>query len=309
MSNDISLMEECFEDKKDVQDLVDLYLDRTLGDLRSIVVGLSIAKFEDAQKKELASIYINNNHPDGSVNKKLRTLICDPAMRKKFDYENMKKAICYYMYDNRLYDVISKGLKDDKSTQKDIIDQLEASIISYLEEDEKYFRKEKPRSFDVPFKNLLYIMTDNPNIFRYRGKSGINELIIFARTDVDESLQDIITDENLLRYSNTNTQIALMSEYMQSPYIRVGELITNADALQGCSLKQHLAMVKAYADDQTPEKYDEMVSIAREMNKYKKDMVAQGYSGVYGDRRKAVKQSLTNNKSKKVPDTNESPEK
>ena len=267
-NNDLKIMLKCFKEEQDVNELVTLFMSKNLGDIRSLVTGLSIRGLSDSEKKELTSIYINYKRDNGITNVKLRGLICNKSLYENLGYHNFKKAICYYLYDNRLYSIIENGI-NGQIDGKEIIHQMEEYVIADIEQDESLSGNPIVCDNYVPISDLLYILTENPNTMSYKGRQGTRELIHFARKDKSDLLHNIIIDENLLQYTSYEKQAALMEAYMEHPSKEIKDLITDIEALQTLDIKQHLAIVRTYGKFGTEEKYNEMKRLIHDMYELK----------------------------------------
>lgn len=259
---EFSSLVECFESEKYVDDIVDAYLSNGLNDIRSMMQAPYIKRLTDDQKKELALIYIYNRKYDGVLNKDLRRLICIPKMHAKYPYHIYRKLLCYYLYDNRVYELILNGANSDRKPEE-ILKEVEDSIINDLIQDEDFYGIEKSPTNSSKYEKLLYLITEDSNIFRRRSSTEIKKLIYTSLEDEDEILPDIILDENLLRYRNIFDQIVLLRKYLSLPYIRVVELITDENMLKKLNTTRQLALIDYYAETQSEERFDEVTTYVR----------------------------------------------
>ena len=239
--NNLEQISECFEDKQMVRDVINTFLEEGLDDIRSLITALKHHNLTDQEKKELAIFYINNRTKDGIMNNKLRALICDHTINSKFSYPELKKLLCYYVYDNSTYDLIA-----GKGKPATIMDRVEERIIDGLVQNEGWHHVEKRPENKSAYRGLLYIITTNPNIFKYRAKNEIDSLIYTGLEDKGRVLRSIVTDENLLRYRTVAEQRSLMRRYMQKPYGDVAHLITDEVILSKLSAEKQMKLLDEY---------------------------------------------------------------
>ena len=105
-SKELDLLRKYFIDEQDADDILGLFLDKRLGEIRSLVQALSRSHLNLEQKKQLTMWFINFNKPGMEVNENLRELICSPDIHNNFDYDILKKLILYYVFDNSVYPII-----------------------------------------------------------------------------------------------------------------------------------------------------------------------------------------------------------
>lgn len=239
--NNIERISKCFEDKQMVRDIINAFLEDGLDDIRSIITGLHHYNLDDQTKKELVIFYINNKSKDGIVNNHLRELMCDPSIRARFNYQDFKKLLCYYVYDNSTYDLI-KSDKYPESIMRDVEDRIVNGLVS----SEKLYHIEKKPGNRNAYQRLLYIITKNPNIFKYRTKDEIRKLIYFGLSDTGGVLRSVIVNDNILKYRNMSQQKTLMERNMSKPYASVGSLITDEDILSKFSHKKQIELLDEY---------------------------------------------------------------
>ena len=245
--NNLDLISECFSDKQNVRDIINAFLEDGLDDIRSLIKALSYHGLDDSQKKELAIFYIKNRTKDGIINGHLRELICDRAITSKYKYQDLKKLLCYYVYDNSVYPLIKQN--KEKGTAERAVRDVEDCIVDKLIQLEGMYHVEKnPKNRNI-YKSLLYIITTNPNIFKYRSIGEIRALIYTGLKDTGRVLRKAMTDEGLLKHRSLEEQKKLMDMFMRKPYPDAEQLVLDEEILSNTTFKKQLQMLREYIEN------------------------------------------------------------
>ena len=242
--NNLEQISECFSDKQMVRDIINAFLEDGLDDIRSLIKALQFYGIDDQQKKELALFYITNRTKDGVMNNKLRELLCDRSITASFSYQDLRKLLCYYVYDNNVYSIIRK--EGVYNSSEKIVRDVEDYIVDRLEalETSNGVRK-NPENKNL-YRGLLYVLTSNPNIFRYRTNREIRSLIYAGLEDKGRVWRSVMTNDSLLKHRTTEEQLGLMKVLLSKPYPNVERLITDEEILSNTTSRKQQELISEY---------------------------------------------------------------
>lgn len=234
--------------QRTMQDLMILYFEKILEDFERIVFSLNNTDFQENRKTFLAKVYVNNRISKNNKNSELGDLICSSAITNNFSFEEQKKLLGYYLYDNSIYNVVVKGYNENKKSS-DIIESIEEEI------------KKKLNNNEIDYSNSLYVLTTNLDIYCYRSSKDLEKLMYYCNMDKEKVLFDIVNDKKILKNRSVEEQLEFMRLYLNNPSDTLKNLIINNDYLEKIDGVDHIKVLNEYLlNDEKEEKIENSVN-------------------------------------------------
>lgn len=227
-----------------MQDLMILYFEKIMDDFERLILALNETDFSIERKEFLARVYVNNRISRNNKNSELGDLICSSAITSNFSFDEQKKVLGYYLYDNSIYNIVAIKY-NEKKTPKEIIEEIEKSI------------KKKLSDREMDCSNSLYVLTSNLDIYNYRTSKDLEKIMYYCNDDLKNILPDIVTNDEILKNRSTEEQLEFMRIYLNNPTVNLKNLIINTNNLKNMDGKEHIRIINEYLIDTKEEEKNE----------------------------------------------------